>query len=127
MEEIPILQKQLASDFEMNLGGLMYYLGIEVARSRQVYSFLKGNMCQTLFEVGLLDSKPADTPIVQNHKLGEYPNQVPTNKERYQRLVGKLIYLSHTRLNITYAVHVVSQFMHYPSEDHICQAYVLQE
>ena len=48
-----------------------------------------------------------------------YPDQVPTDKERYQRLVGKLIYLSHTRPDIAYAVSVVSQFMHSPSEDHM--------
>lgn len=69
--------------------------------------------------MGLLECKPAETPIVQNHKLGEYPDQVPTNKERYQRLVGKLIYLLHTRLDIAYTVSVVSQFMPCPSEDHI--------
>ena len=60
-----------------------------------------------------------DTPIVQNHRLGEFPDQVPTDKVRYQRLVGKLIYLSHTRPNIAYAVSVVSQFMHNPSKDHM--------
>ena len=60
-----------------------------------------------------------DTPIVQNHKLGLYPNQKPTNKGRYQRLVGKLIYLSHTRPDIAYTASVVSQFMHCPSEEHM--------
>ena len=69
--------------------------------------------------MGLLDCKPANTPVVQNHRLEEYPDQVPTNKERYQRLVRKLIYLSHTRLDIAYVVSVVSQFMHCPSEDHM--------
>jgi hypothetical protein len=33
--------------------------------------------------------------------------------------VGKLIYLSHTRPDISYVVSVVSQFMHYPSKDHM--------
>jgi len=33
--------------------------------------------------------------------------------------VGKLIYLSHTRPDIAYAVSVVSQFMYCPSEDHM--------
>ena len=67
----------------------------------------------------MLDCKPADTPIVQNHKLGEYPSKMPANKGRHQRLVGKLIYLSHTRPDIAYAVSVVSQFMHQPSKDHM--------
>ena len=44
---------------------------------------------------------------------------MPTNKERYQILVGKLIYLSHTRPDIAYVVSIVSQFMHCPSEDHM--------
>lgn len=43
---------------------------------------------------------------------------MPTNKERYQRLVGKLIFLSHTHPDITYVVSTVCQFMHNPSEDH---------
>ncbi|CAL8174598.1 unnamed protein product [Prunus armeniaca] len=99
--EMQNLQKYLASAFEMkSLGDLKYFLGIEVARSKH-------------------DCKPIDTPSEQNHKLGLYPDQVPTDKERYQRLVGKLIYLSHTRPDIAYVVNVVSQFMHSPSEDHM--------
>ena len=34
----------------------------------------------------------------------------------YQRLVGKLIYLSHTQPHIAYVVSVVNQFMHSPHE-----------
>ena len=67
----------------------------------------------------MLECKPVDTPLVQNHDLGEFPNQIPTNKERYQRLEGKLIYLSHTRPDIAYAVRFVSPFMHSPSKDHM--------
>lgn len=67
----------------------------------------------------MLDCKPADTPVVQNLKLEEHPDQAPVNKERYQRLVGKQIYLSHTRPDIAYTVSLVSQFMHNPSEAHM--------
>ncbi|GAV74050.1 hypothetical protein CFOL_v3_17532 [Cephalotus follicularis] len=67
----------------------------------------------------MLDCKPAATPTIQNYKLRECSNHAPTNKERYQRLVGKLIYLSHTCTDIVYAVSMVSQFMHSPSEVHM--------
>jgi hypothetical protein len=120
-EEISRLQQQLATEFEMkNLGGLKYFLGIEVARSKQgIFLSQRKYILDLLSEVGLLECKLADTPIVQNHKLGEHLDQAPTNKERYQRLVGKLIYLSHMRPDIAYAVSVVSQFMHNPSEEHM--------
>ncbi|KAB2597903.1 hypothetical protein D8674_000823 [Pyrus ussuriensis x Pyrus communis] len=35
--------------------------------------------------MGMLACKPAKTPIVQNHQLAIYPDQVPANRERYQR------------------------------------------
>ena len=72
-----------------------------------------------LAETGNSACKLVDTPIEVNHGLTIYPDQVPTNKERYQRLVGKLIYLTHTRPDISYAVSAVSQFMHNPSDRHM--------
>lgn len=41
------------------------------------------------------------------------------DKSRYQCLVGRLIYLSRTRIDIIYIVGVVSQFMHSPIKEHM--------
>ncbi|KAM1408355.1 hypothetical protein ACFX2I_008888 [Malus domestica] len=99
------------------LGELKYFLGIEVARSKHgIFQSQRKYVLDLLAETGMLDCKPVDTPIEQNHRLRLFPDQVPTYKEWYQRLVGRLIYLSHTRPDIAYAVSVVSQFMHSPSE-----------
>ena len=53
--------------------------------------------------------------------LGYCPadGQVLVDKDQYQHLVGKLIYLSHTRLDISFAISVVNQFMHAPYEEHM--------
>ncbi|XP_022851795.1 uncharacterized protein LOC111373495 [Olea europaea var. sylvestris] len=120
-EELSQLQKRLPTEFEMkNLGGLKYLLGIEVAGSKHgIFRSQRKCTLDLLSEVGMLECKPADTPMMQNHKLGEYLDQIPMDKRRYQRLVGKLIYLSHTRPDIAYAISVVSQFMHCLSEDHM--------
>ncbi|XP_050909535.1 uncharacterized mitochondrial protein AtMg00810-like [Lathyrus oleraceus] len=48
---------------------------------------------------------------------------VSVDTGRYQRLVGKLIYLSHTRRDIAFSVSVVSQFMHSPFEEHLEAVY----
>ena len=67
----------------------------------------------------MLDCKPTDTLIMTNHGLHMIEGAKPTGKERYRRLVGKLIYLSHTRPDIAYAVGVVSRFMHNPQIQHM--------
>ena len=63
--------------------------------------------------------QPVNTPIEEGLKLCVEPNQVSTDKGRYQRLVGRLMYLAHTRLDLAYALSVVSQYMHNPGEQHM--------
>ncbi|CAL2276208.1 unnamed protein product [Prunus armeniaca] len=106
-KEISQLQDYLATEFEMkDIGGLKYFLGIEVARSQQgIFLSQRKYVLDLLTDTGMLDCKPADTPIVHNHHLGEYPDQVSTNKERYQRYLksapGKgLMFSKHSHLNI---------------------------
>ncbi|XP_039011431.1 uncharacterized mitochondrial protein AtMg00810-like [Hibiscus syriacus] len=54
-----------------------------------------------------------------NSKLGNDDDGEEVDRGRYQRLVGKLIYLSHTRPNIAFGVSVISQYMHAPKEKHL--------
>ena len=123
--EMKALQEYLATKFEMkDLGQLKYFLGIEVARSKHgVLLSQQKYVLDLLTETKMLDCKPVETPMEMNHKLGILPDQAPTDKGRYQQLVGRLIYLSHTRPDISYAVSVVSQFMHAPSEEHMEAVY----
>ncbi|WKA11498.1 hypothetical protein VitviT2T_028992 [Vitis vinifera] len=58
-----------------------------------------------------------------NHKLGEAKKEPVVDKRMYQRLVGRLIYLAHTRPDIAYSVSVINQFMHDPREPHLQAAY----
>lgn len=67
----------------------------------------------------MIDCKPVDTPMMVNQKLYMEEEAKLADKERYQRIVGKLIYLSHTRPDIAYSVGVVSQFMHQPQISHM--------
>ena len=120
-KEIIDLQKHLVNEFKMkNLGGLKYFLGIEVARSKQgIFLSQRKYILDLLAETEMLECKPVDTPIAQNEKLSIHDNQIPIDKDQYQHLVDKLIYLSHTRPDIAYAIRLVSQFMHNPSKDHM--------
>ena len=63
--------------------------------------------------------QPINTPIEEGLKLCVEPNQYQPIKGRYQRLVGRLMYLAHTRPDAAYALSVVSQYMHNPGEQHM--------
>ncbi|KAH9762305.1 protein kinase domain-containing protein [Citrus sinensis] len=119
-EEMSRLKQCLVKEFEIkDLGQLRYFLGMEIARSKKgiVVSQRKYTL-DLLKETSMSGCKPADTPIEANVKLEEVKGGVHVDAGRYQRLVGKLIYLSHTRPDIAFAVSVVSQFMHSPCEEH---------
>nr|XP_043630459.1 uncharacterized mitochondrial protein AtMg00810-like [Erigeron canadensis] len=72
-------------------------------------------------EFGLLGCKPSKTPIDYNLNLdNDFCKGVPLeNVIGYQKLVGKLIYLTLTRPDIAYSVQILSQFMHDPYETHL--------
>ncbi|XP_038877628.1 uncharacterized mitochondrial protein AtMg00810-like [Benincasa hispida] len=123
MTEYLILKKNLANDFQIkDLGTLKYFLGMEFVRSlsdlKMAFLSTIGSIFYLLNETSLLGCKIAETPIEQNLKL-----VATKEKEKYQRLVGRLIYLSHTRLDITFTVSVVSQFIHAPGSVHFEAVY----
>jgi hypothetical protein len=119
-KSIDQLKAKLASEFEVkDLGPLRYFLGIEVSRSpKGIYLSQRKYVLDLLSETGLSGCRPAPTPTEQNHRLHEGDGE-PVDRGRYQRLVGRLIYLSHTRPDIAFAVSVVSQFMHDPRTQHM--------
>lgn len=88
-----------------DLGELNYFLGIEVVRNADGM-----NICQRKYaldilqETSFMDSKPVHSPMVTGLKL--IPNDgIPLSDAGiYGRLVGRLLYLTVTRLDIYFAV-----------------------
>lgn len=77
---------------------------MEIARSRKGISVLQRKYTLDLLkEIGLLGCKPKSVPMEPGIKLRTKAKDEPVNKGRYQRLVGKLIYLAHTRPDIGFA------------------------
>ena len=93
---------------------------MEIARSRKGISVSQRKYTLDLLkETGLLGCKPKSVPMEPGIKLRTKFEDEPVDKVRYQRLVGKLIYLAHTRPDIGFAVGMVSRFMNAPTTRHM--------
>ena len=120
MDGIALLKSHLHRQFHTkDLGPLKYFLGIEVARSKQgIYISQRKYVLDMLEETGMLGCKHVDTPMDPNVKLLPNQGELFSDVRRYRRLVGKLNYLTVTRPDISFAVSVVSQFLNSPCEGH---------
>jgi len=118
--EISDLKRRLEVEFDIkDLGKLKYFLGMEFARSKEgIFLNQRKYILDLLTETGMTGCKAAEAPMDPNVKLKSAAKDEITYRERYQRLAGRLIYLSHTRPDITFVVSVISQFMHAPRPTH---------
>ncbi|KAK2977889.1 hypothetical protein RJ640_022680 [Escallonia rubra] len=122
--ELDTLKLYLAGEFELkDLGALRYFLGMEVARSKSGITVSQRKYVPDLLrDTVMLGCRPAETLMEPNAKL-DIEGGKDVDREQYRRLVGKLIYFSHTRPDIAFAVSVINQFMHSPKKKHLDAVY----
>ena len=86
-------------------------------------------MCQRkytlelLSDIGMLACKPASIPMDQLAKFSSSVGDAVPDASLYRRLIGRLLYLTLTRLDICYSVHKLSQFMSSPKVPHLQATY----
>jgi len=119
--EIVALKQRLKEEFVIkDLGTMKYFLEMEVARSKEgiVISQRKYTL-DLLKDTRMLACKSRQTPRERNWKYMKKDDDPPVDKERYQRLVRRLIYPSLTRPDIPYLVSIISQIIHAPTQQHL--------
>ncbi|GJV18967.1 ribonuclease H-like domain-containing protein [Tanacetum coccineum] len=124
ISEIEKFKVFLKSKFMIkDLGKLKYFLGIEVVDTdKGICLNQRKYVLNLLSEYGMLACKPTKTPlmskiVISNEAFENDP--LLENVTDYQKLMGKLIYLTNTRPDISYVVHCLSQFMHSPLSSHL--------
>ena len=94
-ELITKFKAYLSKCFHMtDLGLLKYFLGLEISRNDSgIYLCQRKYALDIISECGLTGSKPAVTPLEQNHGLATANGELYSDPEKYHRLVGRLVYL----------------------------------
>uniref|UniRef100_A0A2N9HWQ2 Reverse transcriptase Ty1/copia-type domain-containing protein n=1 Tax=Fagus sylvatica TaxID=28930 RepID=A0A2N9HWQ2_FAGSY len=118
---IASLKSYLYSQFHIkDLGPLKYFLGIEVARAPAgIVLSQRKYALDILTETDMLGSRPCSFPMEQQHKLTTDSDPPLSDPLQYRRLVGRLLYLTITRPDLCYSVHILSQFLHDPRSAHL--------
>ena len=114
------LKNFLADQFKLKgLGTLKYFLGLEVARSLSgIFLSQHKYVLGILADFGTLGSCPTSFPMEQDLKLTLEDGVLLSDPSPYRILVGRLIYLTITRLDISFYINILSQFMQAPRDPH---------
>ena len=125
LEELMRLKIRLSHEFEIKvLGEMKYFLAMEVARSKKGIVISQYKYVQDILkDSDMSGCRPAKTPIDANKKLGNVTNDSLVDAQQYQRLVGRLMYLSTLASTFLFIVSMISQFMHKPFEEHLEDAH----
>jgi hypothetical protein len=141
-------KKELTSEFDMKYPGLMhYYLRLEVWQKHCEIFLGQGKytvkviqkfgmmdcksmanphiflgqgkyVCDILSRFQMGDSRPMTTPMITNWKKLHASESQLVDSTLYRQLIGSLMYLVNTRLDICFAVNTLSQFMVEPRRVH---------
>lgn len=109
---------------ETRIWGTQYFIGIEVARSKEGFV-----ISQTKYSLDILEDccvtacRPSNFPMEQNIKLKKNDVSPEVDVARDITSVGRLIYLTVTCTGITVAVNQLSQFQSNPRKSHLVAAH----
>ena len=120
VDGIAQLKQSLHSAYTIkDLGLARYFLGIEISRSSAGTSLNQRKyITDILSDAGMTGCKPAKFPLPQGLHLSTITGPALDDPEPYRRLIGRLLYLTLTRPDISYAVQHLSQILRSLAEPH---------
>jgi histone deacetylase 1/2 len=102
-----------------DMGPLHYFLGIQVRRTTEGFFLHQQQYAEDILDrAGMLNCKPASTPVDTKSKVSTKDGVPLHDKTFYRSVAGALQYLTITRPKIAYAVQQACLHMHDPHDVH---------
>src|SRR5713226_2975871 len=114
------VKSYLKQTFEMSdLGHLHYFLGLQILQTKEgIFLSQSKYACDLLRRFHMEDCKPAPSPFQSGVKLSATCTSPEVDATLYRQLVGSLLYLTHSRLDLSFAVGRVARYMQTPHASH---------
>jgi hypothetical protein len=117
-------KESMMRTFDMtDLGKMRHFLGIEVTQNEQGIFLCQQRYVKDVLERFNMDkSNSVSSPIVTGTRLSKHDRSEEVNSTYFKQIVGSLMYLTATRPDIMFAVHMIARFMEHPLETHMTAA-----
>jgi hypothetical protein len=109
------------NEFEMSLlGELSFFLGLQICQSNQgIFISQTKYIREMLKRFRMEDCKPVITPMQTNCKLSKDDDSKSTDQRQYRSMIGNLLYVTTSRLDVMQVVGQVARFQAAPKESHV--------
>ena len=113
--------KLMQSEYEMSMmGELSYFLGLQVSqRSDGIFISQTEYVKDLLKKFGMVDCSPASTHMSTAIKLDDDKKGKSVDISCFRGMIGSLLYLTASRLDIMFAICLSARFQANPKESHL--------
>lgn len=113
---IQFLSKELSLK---DLDKLHHFLGIEITETKEDLHLNQGQYIRDLLgKAKMSEVKPCPTPFITSSHFSKYDGDPAINGTLYRSIIGALQYITVTRLEISFSVNKVCQFMSNPLDSY---------
>ncbi|GJT97520.1 retrovirus-related pol polyprotein from transposon TNT 1-94 [Tanacetum coccineum] len=113
--------KIMHDEFEMSMmGELNFFLGLQIKQMEDGIFFNQSKYIKEMLKkFGLEESKPMKTPMSSDTKLTKDEECESVDNTKYRGMIGSLLYLMASRLDIMFSVCLCARFQEAPKTSHL--------
>jgi hypothetical protein len=102
-----------------DFGYLHYFFGLQVFQTKEdIFISQSKCVCDLICCFHMEDCKPIPSPFQFGVKLATTCTSPEVDATLYRQLVGSLLYLTHTRPDLSFVVGIVARYMQTPHDNH---------